>query len=109
MPRVGVPHYNLGSAAGIPLGEGRVFHLGSTDVAVFRTRSGEVFSTQACCPHKQGPLADGIVGAGRVICPLHACSFELATGRSSGENCAALTVYPVTLSADGELHLNFDE
>ncbi len=101
--------HSLGPIDGIPPGEGRTFHLGPADVAVFRTRSGEVFATQASCPHRDGPLADGIVGAGRVICPLHACSFDLATGGSSLESCGALKVYPVTLDKGCDLYLTLDD
>ena len=46
----------------IPAGEGRTFVLGGVRVAIFNGRDGEVFATQADCPHKQGPLADGLTG-----------------------------------------------
>ena len=78
---------------------GEVIMSGLRDqpLAIFRLRTGEVFATQATCPHKGGPLADGIVGAGKVICPLHAYKFELATGRPLGSDCPALKTYPVRL------------
>jgi nitrite reductase (NADH) small subunit len=100
--------YNLGLAAGIPLGEGRVFTVAGTDVAVFRTRGGELFATQPRCPHRGGPLADGIVGGGAVVCPLHARRFDLATGEvlGGGHPCAALTTYPVQLGLDGSILLS---
>jgi nitrite reductase (NADH) small subunit len=49
-------------------------------VAVFHTRAGDVFATQAQCPHKAGPLADGMVGDATLVCPLHDWRFDLATG-----------------------------
>lgn len=52
--------YNLGPVTGIPMGEGRVFQIGPLAVAAFRTRREGVFATQAWCPHKAGPLADGL-------------------------------------------------
>src|SRR5207247_475679 len=100
--------YNLGPVSGIPLGEGRAFQVGSLTVAVFRTRTGELFATQATCPHKAGPLADGIVGGGRVICPLHAYTFDLATGQSAVDTCDALAVYPVATSASGDILLSLE-
>src|SRR5215813_11101643 len=94
--------YNLGSLTRIPSGEGRTFQIEDVPVAVFHTRSGNVFATQAACPHKAGPLADGITGAGKVICPLHAYTFDLATGEPIGNTCQALTIYRVFVSEDGD-------
>jgi nitrite reductase (NADH) small subunit len=97
--------YNLGSLERIPPGEGRVFKVRDTDVAIFRTRAGQVFATQAACPHRGGPLADGLVGAGKVICPLHSYVFELATGHSVESSCEHLRTYPVSLNNADEIVL----
>ena len=96
---------SLGPLERIPRGEGRTFDVDGDLVAVFRTASGSVFATQATCPHRGGPLADGFVGAGKVICPLHAFSFELATGAPLGHDCPALRTYAVTVDAEGEICL----
>jgi nitrite reductase (NADH) small subunit len=100
--------YNLGPVSRLPVGEGRVFQIGHTLVAIFRTRRGEVFATQASCPHKGGPLADGLIGAGKVICPLHSYSFDLATGQPIGNICKALKTYPVSLTETGDIMLSLD-
>ena len=97
--------YNLGSIERIPLGEGRSFRIEDTAVAIFRTRKNEIFATQATCSHKGGPLADGIVGDGKIICPLHAYKFQLATGDALGHTCGALKTYPVSLDEDGNVLL----
>ena len=99
--------HDLGPVAGIPRGEGRLFRIGGMTVAVFRTRGEEVFATQPWCTHRQGPLADGIVAAGKVICPLHAYKFDLATGQALAHECAGLVTYEVTVDAGGhvEVHL----
>ena len=94
---------NLGQAAKIPRGEGRFFQIGSTSIAVFHTRGGNVFATEASCPHKGGPLADGIVGEHKVICPLHAFIFDLPTGQPAGNNCRALKTYPARINEEGEI------
>jgi nitrite reductase (NADH) small subunit len=99
---------NLGSINRIPHGEGRVFQIGNIAVAVFRSRNGEIFATQSTCPHKNGPLADGLIGAGTVICPLHAYAFNLATGQPIGHTCPALKTYPVSLSETGDILLKLD-
>jgi nitrite reductase (NADH) small subunit len=53
------------------------------EIAVFRQRDGQLFAVQNRCPHRQGALAEGIAGGGKVICPLHAHKFDLATGEGS--------------------------
>jgi nitrite reductase (NADH) small subunit len=97
--------YNLGPVAHIPEGEGRVFRLGEARVAVFRARSGELHATQAECPHRQGPLADGMLGNSVLVCPLHGFRFDLPTGRPLGNDCQALRTYPVELSESGDVLL----
>ncbi|GHO71032.1 hypothetical protein KSC_099240 [Ktedonobacter sp. SOSP1-52] len=98
--------YNLGPQTRLPLGEGRTFQLGETEIAVFRTRSGKLFATQAACPHRQGPLADGLTGDEQVICPLHSFRFDLGTGESIGNTCPALKTYVLQVSEAGEILLS---
>src|SRR5258708_7378959 len=90
-------HYNLGSLQQIPPGEGRVFRVDGSEVAVFRSRADEIYATQALCPHKAGPLADGLVGSGKIVCPLHAYVFDLVTGQALDSACEHLRTYPVFL------------
>ena len=94
---------NLGSLERIPRGEGRAFDVSGCPVTVFRTRQDEVYATQAFCPHKQGPLADGFVGNGKVVCPFHAYRFDLATGCPEGNTCAPLTTYPAGVTSIGDV------
>src|SRR5688572_15843040 len=93
----------LGEVASIPPGEGRVFQTGLLSIAVFHSRSGKVFATEPSCPHRQGPLADGVVGQSKVICPLHARVFDLSTGEAVGNDCGAIRTYPVTISEEGQI------
>ena len=95
--------HNLGSAAQVPLGEGRRFEVGGMGVAVFRGRTGQVYATQAECPHRAGPLADGLLGGEALICPLHNFRFNVATGEPLGNDCPALRTYPVALNEAGEI------
>jgi len=92
----------IGSIQAIPEGEGRSFDVGKKRVAVFRTRQGGVYATQADCPHKQGPLADGLVGSQTLICPLHSLKFDLTTGRALDGSCQ-LAVYPARVGANGQV------
>ncbi len=84
---------DLGPIARVPVGEGRVVDLGETRLALFRTRDGRVLVSQATCPHRGGPLADGLVGGDSVVCPLHAFRFSLSTGECLSGGCEAIRVY----------------
>lgn len=92
----------LGPVTALPLGEGRAFSVGSKRVAVFRDRSGQLFAVQAQCPHKGGPLADGLLGGTTLICPLHSWKFDLASGESPMGDCG-LETFPVRLDDAGRI------
>jgi nitrite reductase (NADH) small subunit len=94
---------NLGPLDRIPVGEGRTFAVEDLEIAVFRPRTGEVFATQASCPHLGGPLADGFVGNGKVVCPFHNYRFDLATGCPDGNACAPLATYPAGVTTEGDV------
>jgi nitrite reductase (NADH) small subunit len=84
----------LGPVSNIPPGEGRVYSVNGEKIAVFHTRSGAVYAVQAECPHRGGPLADGLVGGTTLICPLHAWKFDLTTGHALFGDCGVKT-FPV--------------
>jgi nitrite reductase (NADH) small subunit len=100
--------YTLGPIEQIPAGEGRAFVVGGREVAIFRNRFDQVYATQARCPHRQGPLVDGLVGGDTVICPLHAWKFNLASGAALMGDCA-ITAYEVALDRNGLIVLTMDE
>jgi nitrite reductase (NADH) small subunit len=85
---------NLGCVDKVPKGQGFCFIVDGREIAVFRQRDGKLFATQNRCPHKQGPLSEGIIGAGKVICPLHSHKFDLCTGEGPDPK-ECLQVYPV--------------
>lgn len=96
---------NLGRITTIPPGQGRCYVIGTAEIAVFRQRDGRLFATQNHCPHRQGPLAEGVIGDNRVICPLHAHQFNLETGTGS-EPGECVQVYAVQdVNGDILLHL----
>jgi nitrite reductase (NADH) small subunit len=95
--------HNAGPLEGIPLGEGRNIRIDGEEIAIFRTRLGEVYAVQAACPHRGGPLADGMLGGSTIVCPLHSHAFELATGESVRGGCPALATYRVTVGSAGDL------
>ncbi len=96
---------NLGPIEQIPLGEGRAFQVGGETIAVFRPREGGLCATEALCPHRQGPLADGFVGGGKVYCPLHGFAFDLTTGRCLNSTSGAVRTFKVAKSPQGDILL----
>ncbi len=97
--------YALGPLDQIPLGEGREFDVAGNLIAVFRLRrGGGVYAVQAVCPHRNGPLIDGLVGGTTVVCPFHAWKFDLRTGEALMGSCG-ITTYPVRVTGTGDLVL----
>jgi nitrite reductase (NADH) small subunit len=95
----------IGEVAQIPKGEGRVFAAAGRHIAVFHTHSGDVFATQAECPHLQGPLADGLTGGTTVVCPLHDRAYDLRTGRGLNGETSSLQIYQASLDEAGKIWL----
>ncbi|MEU0554347.1 Rieske (2Fe-2S) protein [Dactylosporangium sp. NPDC006015] len=82
-PETAATSYRLGPVTDIPVGEGRAYAVDGHQVAVFRLRRGGLRAVSAVCPHAGGPLADGLIDAKVVICPLHQHVYDLATGCST--------------------------
>lgn len=101
--------HDLGHVDRIPRGEGRAFDLGGERrIAVFRTRAGRVYATQASCPHREGPLADGLLDDRCIVCPLHGFKFDLETGAPVGHACGRIATYVVSVASDGRVLLSID-
>ena len=64
----------------IPVLGARVVRRSEGDIAVFRNGENEVFALRDKCPHKGGPLSQGIIFGKRVACPLHNCAINLDDG-----------------------------
>jgi nitrite reductase (NADH) small subunit len=96
---------SVGPVERIPVGEGREVVVGDRTLAVFRARSGEVYATQATCPHREGPLAEGLLGGTTLVCPLHGYKFDVATGApvGAGNGCPALRTYAASVDDTGTL------
>ena len=72
----------IGALKDIPRLGSRVVRTATGNIAVFRTESDEVFALDDRCPHKVGPLSQGLVHNRRVTCPLHNFVIELESGRA---------------------------
>lgn len=78
----------------IPRLGSRVVATDTMKIAVFRTASDEVFAMKDECPHKKGPLSEGIVHGNSVTCPLHNWKIDLASGEALGPDEGCTNVFP---------------
>jgi nitrite reductase (NADH) small subunit len=85
----------IGTLQDIPRRGARVVKTASGDIAVFRTVEDEVFALRDQCPHKGGPLSQGIVSGKRVACPLHDWKISLDTGLAVAPDQGCAARYPV--------------
>ncbi|MFY9509633.1 MAG: nitrite reductase small subunit NirD [Rubrivivax sp.] len=90
------------------LGARRVARSGGAEVAVFRTADDRVFALLDRCPHKGGPLSQGIVFGDSVACPLHNWTIGLASGEAREPDHGCTARFSVRL-LDGEVFLDADE
>ncbi len=85
----------IGSLDDIPRLGARVVRTAQGDIALFRTAHDEVFALDDKCPHKGGPLSQGIVHGKRVTCPLHNWIIELSAGTAVAPDAGRTACYPV--------------
>jgi len=90
----------IGRISDIPRMGARVVETDAGNIAIFRTADDEVFALRDKCPHRGGPLSQGIVHGKRVACPLHDWKIHLDTGLAVApdEGCAAS--FPIRLEDD---------
>ncbi|MGF6861619.1 nitrite reductase (NADH) small subunit [Rhodobacteraceae bacterium MBR-64] len=85
---------DIGALDDIPQRGARVVKTVHGCVAVFRTGDDRVFAMDDRCPHRGGPLSEGIVHGHAVTCPLHNWVFSLETGMAQGADEGAVATYP---------------
>lgn len=90
------------------LGARRVARAQGLDVAVFRNSEGQVFALLDRCPHKGGPLSQGIVFGTSVACPLHNWTIGLCDGQASAPDEGCTPKFSVKLDGD-QVFLNTQE
>lgn len=88
---------DIGALADIPLRGARIVKTEVGCVALFRTEEDRVFAVSDTCPHKSGPLSEGIVHGTFVTCPLHNWVFSLETGLAQGADAGQIDTYAVRL------------
>ena len=75
---------DVGNATEVPFRGSRLVSTGRGNVAIFKSAEGRIFALWDKCPHKGGPLSQGIVHGDSVTCPLHNWVISLETGEVQG-------------------------
>jgi nitrite reductase (NADH) small subunit len=88
-----------------PLGARVVLRDAGPNAALFRTATGRLFALADRCPHRGGPLSQGIVFGERVACPLHNTCVELATGCAVAPDKGTVQTFPVRVT-DGDVYID---
>jgi nitrite reductase (NADH) small subunit len=81
----------------IPKLGARVIKTDTMSIAVFRTAIDEVFAVKNECPHRKGPLSEGIVHGASVTCPLHNWKIDLASGEALGADEGCTSTFPTKI------------
>lgn len=91
----------IGALSDIPVLGARTVETAQGQVAVFRTRDDQVFALLNRCPHKGGPLSEGIVSGKVVVCPLHNWTIDLETGAATAPDEGCTRAIPARVDAEG--------
>jgi len=94
----------IGTVYDIPLLGSRIVRLPHTDIAIFRGEGDRVFAVEDKCPHKEGPLSQGIMHGSQVTCPLHSWVIELSTGEAQAPDVGCVKTYDIRQS-DSDLYI----
>jgi nitrite reductase (NADH) small subunit len=78
------------------------------DVAIFRNSKNKIFALLDRCPHKGGPLSQGIVFGERVACPLHNWNIQLDSGCATDPDEGCTQKFSVKVE-DGKVYLDVEE
>lgn len=84
----------------LPLEIGKKVIVNGKAIALFKLANGKVRATANSCPHKQGPLAEGIVSGDHVFCPLHDRKISLEDGLVQKPDFGCVKTYEVTVMGD---------
>ncbi len=103
-PKTGGRWYPVCPLEEIPSLGGRTVRAGQMEIAVFRLSDGRIRAVHNRCPHKQGPLADGIVSGDTVICPMHGRRISLQSGEVMPPDSGCVKTYAVKVE-DGQVLL----
>jgi nitrite reductase (NADH) small subunit len=95
---------DVGAVGDIPRRGARCVNTPVGRIAVFRTQEDQIFALEDRCPHKGGPLSQGIVHGAAVTCPLHSWVISLESGQAEGADEGAVRTILVKV-IDGRILL----
>lgn len=90
---------DIGRVDDVPARGARLVKTPMGEIAVFRTEEGALFALEDRCPHKHGPLSQGIVHGHHVTCPLHNLVIDLRSGEALGPDGGCVKTYVVEMHA----------
>ncbi|MFP4611596.1 MAG: nitrite reductase small subunit NirD [Thiohalophilus sp.] len=96
----------VGYLENIPRLGARIVETPEGNIALFRTAADEVFALRDRCPHKGGPLSQGIVHGRQVSCPLHDWKIHLDSGEAVAPDKGCSARFPVRLQENGMILLS---
>jgi nitrite reductase (NADH) small subunit len=99
--------FDIGTIDEIPRRGARCVKAPQGKIGVFRTMDDRIFAIEDHCPHKGGPLSQGIVHGAAVTCPLHNWVISLETGKALGADDGAVKTIPVKVE-DGRISIALD-
>ncbi len=98
----------LGAASELPPeGALQEFLVEGRQLCVARNK-GKLFAISNVCPHRGGPMAEGMLEDGKVLCPWHAWAFDLKTGALDHDPAQTIAIYPLQ-EQDGEVLVDLGE
>lgn len=84
----------------IPVLGSRIVRTDTMDIAIFRNSDNHIFALKDECPHKKGPLSQGIVHGTSVTCPLHNWKIDLASGEALGVDEGCTNAFETKIEGD---------
>ncbi len=91
---------DVGTVDDVPVLGSRVVQAPGGDIAVFKAADGTLFALRDRCPHKGGPLSQGIVHGRAVTCPLHGWVVDLTSGEAAAPDKGCAHRVPVRLEGE---------
>ena len=99
----------VGNLHDIPEAGARVVDTAGHRIALFRTIDNQVFALEDRCPHRGGPISQGIVHGNEVTCPLHNLVIDLGSGTAQGGGHTPVCTVSVRVDDGGEVLLDTDD
>ncbi len=92
----------------IPKLGARVVRSKDIDIGVFRLEDGRIYAVNNSCPHKGGPLSEGIVYGDKIACPLHSWKISLVDGKADEPDEGTTACFNTKIE-DGVVYLELKE